>query len=224
MNVHDPPNPATASAIRSPTVDFLLDHLVGIARRASAHQLLRRVELTPQHAQHVHPGVRLLPQQHHDVVSVDLDADRLLDRDRIGLVRRLLEHGGKAKELAVRRLRDDDVLMVLVDGRDPDGAGDHDVGPFGRVADLVDALARGESSAISTWPASTADLVVVQQGKEGDLSENCRVARHRSPRRTSILAEDRFRSAAWSSGEERLHLVVPRGPKWGFRAEGIDAS
>ena len=105
--------------MRSPKVDFFLDHLVGIARRANPHQLLRGVELAAQHGQHVHPGVRLALQQHHDVVAVDLDADRFFERDRLGLMRRLIEHGGKAEELAVRRLVDDDVLVILVDGRDP---------------------------------------------------------------------------------------------------------
>ena len=71
---------------------------------------------------------------------------RLFERDRVGLVRRLLEHRGEAEEFAVRRLVDDDLLMILVEDGDTDFAGNHDVGAAAVVADFVDALARRETS------------------------------------------------------------------------------
>ena len=86
------------------------------------------MELAAEHGEHVHAGVRLALQQHRDVVAVDLDAGGFFERERVGLVRRLLEHRREAEKLAVRRLIDDDFLMVLVDGGDPDLAGNHHVG------------------------------------------------------------------------------------------------
>ena len=59
MNVQDPPKPATVSATRSPIVSSDSIIVVRVARGAQAHELLRGVELAAEHAQHVHPGVRL---------------------------------------------------------------------------------------------------------------------------------------------------------------------
>ena len=114
MNVQEPPKPATASAMRSPKVASRFDHLVGIPRGPHPHELLRVVNLPSEHRQHVHAGVRLLPQQREDVFPVDLEAERVVDRDRVGLVRRLLEHRGEAEELADSRLSHHDVLVVVV--------------------------------------------------------------------------------------------------------------
>ena len=123
-----------------------LDDLVGIAAGADPHQLLRGVKLAAQHGQHVHPGVRLALQQNGDIVAVHFQAHSLFQRDGLGLMRRLVEHGGEAEKLALRRLVDDDFLVVLVHGGDPHRAGDHDVSLSARIADLPDALARSERS------------------------------------------------------------------------------
>ena len=78
----DDEGPRSAEArhlIRNVIADrgLLFDHFVGIAHGAHAHQLLRAVILLAEHGQHVHAGMRLAFQQHHDVVAVHLDADGL---------------------------------------------------------------------------------------------------------------------------------------------------
>ena len=91
--------------------------------------------------------MRFALQQNGDIVAVHFEAHTsLADGDGVGLMRRLLEHGSEAKELAFRRLIDDDFLMVLIHGGDPDCAGDHNISSSARVADLPDALARSERS------------------------------------------------------------------------------
>jgi len=66
--------------------------------------------------------VRLRAHQRGDVVLVDFNAGRLLERDGVGLMRRAVEHRRKAEELPWGWLVDDDVLLVFIDGRHADGA------------------------------------------------------------------------------------------------------
>jgi hypothetical protein len=123
----EPPNWATASAIRS-----------------QANQLLRGVKLPPEHGHHVQAGVGFTLQQDANIVAVDLHANGLFERRRIRLMRRLVQHGREAEKFAARRLVHQHVLMILVDGRDPDLAGDHDISLAARIAHLINTLARRE--------------------------------------------------------------------------------
>ena len=125
------------------------------------------MKLAAQHGQHVHSGMRFALQQSGDVVAVHLQAHGFRDGDGLGLVRRLVEHGRKAKELAFRRLIDHDLLVVLIHGRDPDRAGYHHISSSARVADLPDTLARSKGLDFDL-SRQNRGLVVVQQGKQGN--------------------------------------------------------
>jgi hypothetical protein len=81
----------------------------------------------------------------------------------------------------VARLVDQHLLVVLVHGRDPNGALHHDVCVLGRIADLVDPLPWGEALELDLG-GEDGGLFVIEQRKERDVSEFRRVARHRSPR------------------------------------------
>jgi len=94
---------------------FLFDYFIRIAARANSDELLRGMELTAEDGEHVHSGVGLFLQQHHNVVAIDFKAFGFFEGDGVGLMRSLLEHGGKAEEFAVGRLVDDYFLMVFVD-------------------------------------------------------------------------------------------------------------
>ena len=47
------------------------------------------------------PACGLRWMQNGDIVAVDLDAPRLFESDRVGLVRGLLQHGREAEKFAV---------------------------------------------------------------------------------------------------------------------------
>ena len=93
---------------------------------------------------------------------------RVVDGHRVGLVRRLLEHRRKAEELADSRLRDHDVLVVVVDRRDLHGPGHDDVGVASRVVHPVDALAGPELLELDLF-GQHRQLVVVQQREQRHL-------------------------------------------------------
>src|SRR5229473_5743649 len=82
---------------------FLFDHIVRVAHRTHAHQLLRSVKLLPQHRQHIHSRVRLALQQRRNIPSADFQALRIFHGRSVGLMRRLLQHRCETKELAMRR-------------------------------------------------------------------------------------------------------------------------
>ena len=111
--------------------------------------------------------MRFALQQSGNIVAVHFQANSLFSRNGVGLMRSLLEHGGEAEKLALRRLVDHDFLMVLVDGRDPHRAGDQDVRSSARIADLPDALARREGLDFDLC-GQHRGLVVVEQGKQGN--------------------------------------------------------
>ena len=126
--------------------------------------------------------MRLALQKNGDVVAVHFEADTLFQRDGVGLMWGLVEHGSEAKKLALRRLVDDDFLLVLVDGGDPHRAGDQNVGSPSGVADFPDALPRSESLDLDL-SGQHRGFFVIQQGKQGNTSQDLWAARHRSPRR-----------------------------------------
>ena len=76
------------------------DDRVGVARGAHANELLRRMELTPEHAQHVHRRVRLALHERGDVPLIHLEAHGLVERDGVRLVRCAVEHRREPEELA----------------------------------------------------------------------------------------------------------------------------
>ena len=102
------------------------------------------MELPPQHSQHIHSSERLALQQNGYVVPADFEAERFFEGHGTALMRRLVKHRGETKEFATSRLVDLDFLVILVHSGDLDSPGNHDVGLSACVADLVDALARGE--------------------------------------------------------------------------------
>ena len=90
--------------------------------------------------QHVHAGERLTLKQHCNVVAVHLEATSSL-RAAIALVWCGVCSSIEAKpKNSPSRLVDDDFLVVLVDGGDPDPAGNHDVRLAARITHLVNAL------------------------------------------------------------------------------------
>jgi hypothetical protein len=95
-------------------------------------------------------------------------------------VRRAIEHRGEAEELAGRRLVDDHVLMVLVDGRDLDRARHHHVAAPAAIADLVDALPRRELLQLNLR-GEHGGLFFVEQGEQGNLFQHGGVTGHGSP-------------------------------------------
>ena len=115
--------------MRSPNVVSSSITSLGLRVERTPHQLLRGVKLPPEHGEHVHAGMRLAFQQHDDVVAVHFDADSFFERHGVGLVRRLVQHGGEAEKLARRRFVHHHFLMVLIHGGDPHPPGDHDVSP-----------------------------------------------------------------------------------------------
>ena len=143
---------------------FLVDHVVGVTAGADADELLAGVELTSEDGEHVHAGEGFALEEDGDVVAVDLDAGGLVDGHGAGLMGGLLEHGGEAEELAVAGGVDDDLLVVLVDDGDVDGAGDHNVGVVAGIADLVDALAGSELFDLDL-SGENGGFVLIEQGK-----------------------------------------------------------
>ena len=105
-------------------------------------------------------------------------------------MRRLFQHRGEAEELAVLRLVDDDLLMILVDGGDPNRPGNHHVGLAALVAHFVDALARGE---IFEFHLAGQDLglIGVEQGEQGNVLQHLGVASHQTPRGSFLSVRGR---------------------------------
>ena len=86
-------------------------------------------------------------------------------------MRRAVEHGGEAEELAGRRLVDDHFLLIFVHGGDAHPAGDHDVGVPARVAGLIDALANREALFFDLR-GQNREFIVIQKGKERNLPQD----------------------------------------------------
>src|SRR6266849_11085181 len=100
-----------------------------------------------------------------------------LERNGVGLVRRLLQHRSEAEERACCRLIDDHFLMVLVHGGDSDLSRNHHVGLAAWIADLVNAFAGGEYLQLDL-AGQHRSLFVVQQSKERNSLEQFWFARH----------------------------------------------
>ena len=81
---------------------------------------------------------------------------------------RLLQHGGEAEKLAVAGLIDQDLLVILVDGRDLHVAGQQDVGVLSRITDLIYALPWSEYSQVDLR-GQNSNFISVEQGKERDV-------------------------------------------------------
>src|ERR1700678_2971391 len=98
------------------------------------------MELTSQDRKHIHACHRLTLQQDGDVVTTDLDTDRLFDGDSVSLVWGFLKHRSKTKEFAMAWLVHQYLLMVLVHRRYVNLPGYHDISIPSRLAELIDAL------------------------------------------------------------------------------------
>ncbi len=111
-------------------------------------------------------------------MAVHLDANRFLQSDRARLMSSFLQHGSETEEFSLRRFIDHHFLLVLVDGRHPHHARDHDVGPATRFAHLVDSLPGGKLLDLNL-AGQNRGFFVVEQGKERNVSQNFWIARHR---------------------------------------------
>ena len=100
MNVHDPPNEATASAMRSPAVSFSSMTSLGFRAARSRTSWCAEWNWRPSTVSMSIPASGLRCSRFSMSLPVDLDADRLLGGERAGLVRRLLEHRGEPEEVA----------------------------------------------------------------------------------------------------------------------------
>src|SRR5206468_1067668 len=125
---------------------FLFDQTVGNAIGAAAHELLRGMELAAEPREHVHAGVGLHWEQHHDDVAIHFETLCLFESDGVSLVRSLFKHGSKAEKFATRGLIHNDFLMVFVHGGYTHFSRNHHVRVALRVADLVNTFAWGKSS------------------------------------------------------------------------------
>src|SRR5207249_3381166 len=103
-------------------------------------------------------------------------------------MRRLLEHGGEAKEFAKRRLVHDNFLIIFVTRRKPHTFGYNDRSPPTGVAYFVNALARSKGFKIDL-PSKHGGLFVVKEPKQGNASQYFRAARHRSPPANKLIVE-----------------------------------
>ena len=92
-------------------------------------------------------------------------------------MRRAVEHGGEAEELAGRRLVDDHFLLIFVHGGDAHPAGDHDVGVPARVAGFIDALAKREML-LFDLRGENREFIVIQKRKQGNVAQDLNVAWH----------------------------------------------
>ncbi len=120
-------------------------------------------------------------QQHGDIVAADLEAGGLLDGERGGLVRSLLQHGGESEELALAGLIHQHLLVIFVDGCHPHLPRHHHVGVFAGLSHLVDALAGSELLQLDLR-GQYSQLIVVQQSEQRDLFQCIGVTCHGSPR------------------------------------------
>ena len=104
-------------------------------------------------------------------------------------MRSLLEHGGKSKKFPGRGLINHHFLMVLVNGGHAHRAGDHHIGLSPGIANLPDALARGEFLEFDL-PGQHRSFLCVEQGKKRNLFQHFWIARHWSPHGVKV---NRFR-------------------------------
>jgi hypothetical protein len=126
------------------------------------------MKLLAEHGQHIHTCHGFALEQSGDVVAADLDARGFFYGERARLVGRLLRHGGEAEKLAVAGLIDQDLLVILVDGRDLHVAGQQDVGVLSRITDLIYALPWSEYSQVDLR-GQNSNFISVEQGKERDV-------------------------------------------------------
>ena len=96
-----------------------------------------------------------------NVFAVDFNALGFFERDRTGLVRRLVEHGREPEEFSGRRLIDHHFLVIFVYRRYPDGSRNQNVGAASGIADAVNALPGSEPANIHLAGEDSC-LVIVQ--------------------------------------------------------------
>ena len=92
-------------------------------------------------------------------------------------MRGLLQHGREAEELSMRGLIDYDFLVILVDGRHPNHARDHDVGLSARIAHLIDSLPGSELPDFDL-AGQYGGFFVVEQSEQRNVSQDFWIARH----------------------------------------------
>ena len=177
MNLHEPPKRATASAMRSPKVDFSSISSLGLRWARSWMSRCEGMDLASEHGEHVEAGEGFALDQHGDVLAIELQADGLFHRHGVGLMRRLIDHRGEAEDAAVDGFVDQDFLLVFVVGGDADAAGHEDVGGVRDLSDFEDALADGELADVDLC-GEDGQFFLVQEFKERDVSELVGIAGH----------------------------------------------
>jgi hypothetical protein len=119
---------------------------------------------------HVHPGMWLALQQDKDVFAIHLYTGGQLAGYGLGLMRRLLQHGGEAEELARNRLVYDDFLMIFVYGGDAHPAGHNYISAVGGGSHLVNTLARFKGAKLHL-SGENGSLVIIEAREERNLFE-----------------------------------------------------
>src|SRR6266568_3291575 len=118
--------------------------------------------LAAKHGEQIKTGHWLALQQNGNILSIQLDADRLFHRHGIGLMRSLIDHRRESKRAPVLGFVDKHLLLILVDGGDTNAPRHEDISPLGRIADLEDALTGCELLFVDLR-SENSEFVVVQQ-------------------------------------------------------------
>src|SRR5437016_20914 len=109
MNLHEPPNWATASAMCSPIVVFSPITSFGFRLARERTRFCAAWSCRPSVVSKSIPACGLL-QQNPDVIARYFQARAFFKRMGAGLVRSLFQHGSEAEEIALSRFIDNHLL------------------------------------------------------------------------------------------------------------------
>src|SRR5207245_2330070 len=104
-----------------------------------------------------------------NILAIDLNTDRGLQSGRMAHVVQAVEHGSKAEKLALRRLVDYDLLVVLINSCNADLSGDKNVSAPSFIADFVNSLPGGKLLHLYL-AGQNGGLIVIQKGKQRNIS------------------------------------------------------
>src|SRR5690242_12085886 len=127
-------------------------------------------------------------KKYGDIIARHLEAGRLLQSDRFGLMWSPFQHRSETKEFAVTGLIHNHFLVILVHSAYAHPARNHNVGLSGGVADFVDALSRRKALHLDL-AGQNGSLFVVEQREERYVFQFVDVTSHGSPQ--SCIGESR---------------------------------
>jgi hypothetical protein len=82
----------------------------------------------------------------------------------------LIEHGGEAERIAMRRFGEFDLLVIFVDGGQLHPAGEQDVSPVPGLTHLVNGVARAELANLNLR-REDGEFLVIEKRKELDVAK-----------------------------------------------------